>query len=89
VRLSDKGKIAALAVEDRGKTVLWLANLTADRAIADIPALAGRNARMVVLNADAFEPMTTTPDFLDSAAESMPGSELALDAYAVARIEIG
>ncbi|MGN6470157.1 MAG: hypothetical protein ACTHLC_11290 [Rhizobiaceae bacterium] len=89
VRLSDKGKIAALAVEDRGKTVLWLANLTADRAIADIPALAGRNARIVVLNADAFEPMTTTPDFLDSAAESMPGSELALDAYAVARIEIG
>jgi hypothetical protein len=86
--LSEKGRVAALAVKEGGRTVLWLANLTDKDVAVDIPAVQGGNADLVVISLDSFERLTTTPDFLDSAAGGMPGRELVLDAYAVARITI-
>ena len=88
VRLSDKRRLAAIAARDAGNTVLWVANLTADEIVAEIPAMADRSIKIVLMNAHAFERLTTTPDFLESAAAEISGVKLTLDAYAVARIEI-
>jgi hypothetical protein len=88
VQPSDKRKLAAIAARDGEHTVLWLANLAADEIVAEIPGVGGGNARITLMNADAFERLTTGPDFLQSAAAGMSGSKLTLDAYVVARIEI-
>jgi hypothetical protein len=88
VQPSDKRKLAAFAARDGGHIVLWIANLTAEEIVAEIPRVVGRNARIALMNADAFEHLTTASDFLGSAAAGMSGSELILDAYAIARIQI-
>jgi hypothetical protein len=88
VRLSEKGRIAALATGEAGKTVLWVANLTADEIVAEIPAVSDSSTRIVLMNADAFERLTATPDFLELTGAEMSGAKLMLDAYAVARITI-
>ena len=75
----------ALAVRSAGGTVLFIANLTAEKTAVELPAAAG--ARAVVIDADGFERLTTTPDYLDKAARDFAGAPLTLDAYAVARIE--
>lgn len=88
LRFSDRGRLAALAVRDAVDTVvLWVANLTADEIVAEIPAIAGRSASIVELKADAFERLSLTPDFLESESE-ISGAKLALDAYAVTRVKI-
>jgi hypothetical protein len=87
VQPSDKRKLAAIAARDGEHIVLWIANLTADEIAVEIPGADG-SARITLMNADAFERLTTAPDFLQSAAAGMPGGRLVLDAYAVARIEI-
>jgi hypothetical protein len=87
VQPSDKRKLAAIAARDGEHTVLWLANLAADEIAVEIPGAAG-SARITSMEADAFERLTTGPDFLQSAAAGMSGSKLTLDAYVVARIEI-
>ena len=83
--LSRKGKIEALAVRDGGRTVVWVANLTATKTGVELPASSG--ARIAVIDADGFERLTTTPDYLDAAGRDFAGGGLALDAYAVARID--
>jgi hypothetical protein len=88
VRLSEKGRIAALATGEAGKTVLWVANLTADEIVAEIPAVSASSTRIVLMNADAFERLTATSDFLEFTGAEMSGAKLMLDAYAVARITI-
>ena len=88
VRLSVKGRIAAFAVRNAGGMVLWVANLTAQEVVAEIPVMDEPTARIVEMNADAFECLATTPDFLNSTATVISGAKLVLDAYAVARIEI-
>jgi hypothetical protein len=44
---------------------------------------------IVALDADGFEKLTTTPDYLDAAGRPMSAGPLTLDAYAVARIVDG
>jgi hypothetical protein len=88
-RISDGGAIAALAADDAGTVVLWLANLTPRETAVEIPATAEGNSRAVLLDADTFEQLTSDPDFLEAAERPMSGSALTLDAYAVARIRIG
>ncbi|HVX34604.1 MAG TPA: hypothetical protein VHC71_00105, partial [Hyphomicrobium sp.] len=87
-RPSNKEKLAVIAAKDAGNTVLWIANLTADEIVAEIPVMANRSARIALMDADAFERLTTTPDFLEFAGIEMPGANLILDAYAVAWIKI-
>ncbi len=43
----------------------------------------------MVIDAEAFASLTTTPDHLDRAARPLAAGPLSLDAYAVARIETG
>jgi D-apionolactonase len=88
-RLSRKGAVDALAVQDGGKTVLWLANLTPSTVeVSLLPGNSG-GVRITILDADSFERMTTAPDYLDSAARDLDKGTVSLDAYAVARIETG
>ena len=89
VKLSQPGKIAALAARTGGKTHLWLANLTNDRITAKVPALDGAKASIAILDADSFERLTLEPDYLDAAAQDTTSGEVGLDAYATARIVIG
>ena len=65
------GAVEALAVRDGARTILWLANLTADAVDVELPAdLAG--ARIATLDADAFEALTRAADYLDTAARALP-----------------
>jgi hypothetical protein len=82
-----RGQIEALAVHDGTKLVLWLANLTEAPVTIDLPP--GHGGSIVALDADGFEKLTTTPDYLDVAGRPMPAGPLTLDAYAVARIVDG
>ena len=80
------GAAAALAVRDGARTVLWLANLTADALDVELPTdLAG--ARIVSLDADAFEELTRAADYLDTGAHALPAGPVRLDAFSVARLE--
>ena len=80
------GAVAALAVRDGARTILWLANLTAEAVDVELPAdLAG--ARIASLDADAFEELTRAADYLDTAARALPAGPVRLDAYSVARLE--
>jgi hypothetical protein len=76
--------VAALAWQDGGKTVLWLANLTGETQAVALPAGA---KDVSLLDADAFGRAATDPNFLAGAAKPA-GATLALDAYAVARVTI-
>ena len=50
-----------------------------------MPAKGG--GRVTTIDADAFERLTKAPDFLETARRDLVPGPLALDAYAVARIE--
>jgi hypothetical protein len=82
--VSDSRAIDALAIGDGHATVLWLANKTPERCDVALPKAGGR---VTVIDADSFEQVTTTPDFLDKARRELAPGPLALDAYAVARVE--
>ncbi len=85
VELSEKDRIDALAIRDQDATVLWLANRTEGRCDVLLPRRGG--ARVTLLDAEAFETLTLTPDFLDQGRRDLASGPLSLDAYAVARIE--
>lgn len=86
-KVSAVGEIEALALRDGTKTVLWLANLTDEAVIAEIPSDLADGARIAKLDAESFERLTTMPDYLDTA--QLADGPVRLDAYAVARIEAG
>jgi hypothetical protein len=77
--------IAALAVKHAGGQTLWLANLTADPREADVAAHSGK-ARIAIMDADGFEPMTTDPGHLEKVQRDFRGGSVQLGAYALARI---
>jgi D-apionolactonase len=86
-RLSQVGRAAALAWRENGRSVQWLANLTAEPLSLRIGGLAGANRRLCVIDAAAFEQATMTPDALDVLARPFAGESLTLDAYATALID--
>jgi D-apionolactonase len=87
VKLSEPGRIAALAWREGTRTVLCLANLTPDplkirmRGFKDAPLQAS------VLDSSAFQQAVARLDALDALRRSLEEPELNLDAYAVARFE--
>ena len=83
--VSEPGAVDALAVHDGAATELWVANKTAVRQDVVLPAKGG--GRVTTIDADAFERLTKAPDFLETARRDLVPGPLALDAYAVARIE--
>jgi hypothetical protein len=80
--------IAAIAVESDGRTVLWIANLGSE---AQAVHLSGRPAEVkaAILSADTFDAAVADPDYLKAASRPVDGDRIDLDAYAVARIELG
>lgn len=77
-------EIAVLAHRDGEATVVWLANLTAGSRKVSLPR-AGK--RIAVLDERTFEEAAADPNFL-SKTLAPSGREVALGAYAVARIEL-
>jgi D-apionolactonase len=83
--VSKPGVIEALGWRERGRTVLWVANLTA--APVEI-ALAGPSAAAAaVLDAQNFVRAARDPKALDALAAPLPTDRVKLDSYAVARID--
>lgn len=83
--ISDTKVLDALAVRGSGGTDLWLANLTAEEITVEL-AHARPGGKIVSLDADAFERMATSVDFLAAGGHDLDGNSVTLDAYAVARI---
>ncbi len=80
--------VAALAFGAGGRTVAWLANLTAQELTVALPGVPMGEGRAAVLDATSFARTTTDPDALDALAQPFVGGRVVLDAYAVARIEL-
>ncbi|MGI6851385.1 hypothetical protein [Mesorhizobium sp. 1B3] len=86
VNLSPRSKIEAIAADEDGRPVLWLANLTGRTVEVALPDQFRSDANMAVLDADSFENIAARPNYLDISAQSIRSATVALDAYAVARI---
>ena len=86
-RVSLPGSAAALAWSDRDRTILWLANLTAEPLKVQIEGLGDRARRVSVIDAAVFEQTVREADALDALGRPLAGAELTLDSYATARID--
>ena len=85
---SRPGVAAALAYAADGRVVVWLANLTTQALTVALAGLQPGEARVAVIDAASFAQVTTDPDALDGLARRFADGRVALDAYAVARIEV-
>lgn len=84
---SEPRKTAALAWREGARTVLWLANLSAEPMTIRLSGLHGARLQASVLDASAFETAVASLDALDSLRRPLEGRELNHDAYAVVRVE--
>jgi hypothetical protein len=80
------GTVAALAWRAGGRSVVWLANLTAAPVRIALSGVPQSGSRMAVLDASSFERATRDPDAFDASAAEVPAGPIRLDAYAVARL---
>ncbi|MEZ5932796.1 MAG: hypothetical protein R3F54_12705 [Alphaproteobacteria bacterium] len=85
--LSDGAAIQAVAYQDGGKTVLWIANLTGQPQEVVIDGLKGAKGRIATLDLESFIAATGDPDGLET--EEGPTDLLDLGAYAVVRVTAG
>jgi hypothetical protein len=88
MRLSEPGKMAALAWREGARVVLWLANLTAEPLTIRIGGVEDAQLQASVLEAAGFEEAVTSLDALDTLTRRLEKAELNLDSYAVARVEV-
>jgi D-apionolactonase len=79
--------VAAFAVREGERTVLWLANLRGETCEVELEGASSAGA--TVLDAAAFTDAATDPNFMVRQGGAPPGPRLRLDAYAVARIVMG
>jgi hypothetical protein len=86
-RTSPAGGAVALAWTDGERTILWVANLTAEPLKLGIEGLAEHDRRLSVIDASVFEQVVRNPDALDALARPFEGKVLRLDAYATARLD--
>ena len=84
--VSARGRIEAIAIRQEDSMVLWLANLTADVVEVKLPVQLETGSSIVILDAEAFERLTTLPSYLDTAGQNIREATIKLGAYAVARI---
>jgi D-apionolactonase len=87
-QISEPGKAAALAWREGARTVIWLANLTAEPMTLRLSAMDDARAQASVLDASAFATAVGSLDALNSLRRPLEVSQLNLDAYAVARVEV-
>jgi D-apionolactonase len=84
---SQPGAVQALAWQDDGGPVLWLANLTGQEQSVEIAGFTAREARLMRLDRERFASATSGPDGLHRTATSAAAGPVDLGAYAVARLE--
>jgi hypothetical protein len=84
--VSPTAGVAALAWRESGRSVVWLANLTAAPVRIALSGVPQSATRMAVLDAASFERATRDPDALDASAVDITAGPIRLDAYAVARL---
>jgi hypothetical protein len=87
MKLSEPGKVAALAWREGARVVLWLANLTAEPRTIRMAGFEDARLKASVLDSSAFEKAVARLDTLDALRRPLEVPELNLDAYAVARVE--
>ena len=85
--VSPGGMVEALAVRDGARTVLWLANLTAEAVTVELPAEVAEGWQIASLEASCFAELTRRADYLDAFARPAPDGPVRLDAYSVVRLE--
>jgi hypothetical protein len=78
--------VEALAYRTDGRSVLWLANLTAVPTVVALSGQSAKGASAAVIDAASFERVTTDPH-APAIARPLSGGRLELDAYAVALVE--
>ena len=83
------GAVQALAWQEDGPPVLWLANLTGQEQSVEIVGFTAREARLMRLDRERFVAATSGPDGLARTETSASAGPMDLDAYAVARLEFG
>ena len=86
-KLSEPGKVAALAWREDTRIVLWLANLAAEPLTIRMAGLQDARLQASVLDSSSFEKAVVSSDALEELRHPLEEAELNLDAYAVARIE--
>jgi hypothetical protein len=86
-RISAPRRIAALAWREEDKTVLWVSNLTAEPLSLRLENMAPAPRRIAYLDASTFEVAVRETRALDELARPFPHGLIALDAYAVARVD--
>jgi hypothetical protein len=84
---SHAGAVQALAWQDDGGPVLWLANLTGQELSVEIVGLPSGKARLIRLDRERFVGATSGPDGLARPQTSASAGPVDLGAYAVARLE--
>ncbi len=84
---SDRSRVQCVAWRSHRGPELWLANLTADSQVIAFGGLENRPPRVQTLDAERFAAAAANPALLqDGAGTAELPAELALEAYAVARI---
>jgi len=79
---SDEARVRSLAYRTKGATLLWLANMTAQKQSVSV-AHVGSGPFGVVLDETSFERATTAPAAFQAEVKSLDAGRLALRAYAV------
>jgi hypothetical protein len=87
-KLSEPRKAAALAWREDTRTVLWLANLTAEPLTIRLGGLNEPRLQASVLDSSAFENAVASLEALEAYKHPLEATELKLDAYAVACVEV-
>ena len=85
---SEPRRAAGLAWRENTRTVLWLANLTAEPLTIRIGSFEDARLQASVLDCSSFEAAIASLDGLESLRRPLEEAELNLDAYAVARVEL-
>ncbi|HEY1886705.1 MAG TPA: hypothetical protein VGG86_11745 [Roseiarcus sp.] len=85
---SESRRVAALAWREGARSVVWLANLTAEPLTIRLGGLGDGRLQGSVLDSSTFEKAVASLDSLDALKHPLEATELKLDAYAVARVEI-
>ena len=88
---ADPSRVLALAheaaTETGGGVRLWLANLT-PAPVTVVLEGAPSAGTIATVDAEGFAALARDPDGLDRRARPLEGPEIALDAYAVARVDL-
>jgi hypothetical protein len=88
MKLSEPGKLVALAWREGARIVLWLANLTAEPLTIRTAGFQEARLKASFSDPSTFEKAVVSLDALEESRRSLEEADLNLDAYAVVRVEV-